>query len=322
ISILAILFSFSRWTGKYFYCLVVATVGVFIFELGIFFLVFKPEYSPYGVTVCINSGWTAMVTGQSLVLWSRLNLVCRSQWKLKAILYMIIADGVLIHVIQTVFSFLNGRMDPTYKPFEVMEKVSIVMFTVQEIIISSVYLFETVRILRVGELVHKKSNRRRVQLLFLANIAIIAIDVTTITLEFVGLWGVWCSFKGFGYSVKLKIEFAILNQLRDSVKSTTSGGYGPDSHSNGAIGLSSRSRNDKKTRGSTKPTVSALERQTFEELDDQEHITKTVEITIQQSRVNSFNRAGGRSGAQKDVRVDVHPPSESSSEIDFASKGG
>lgn len=47
-----------------------------------------------------------MVTGQSLVLWSRLHLVCRSTWKLRIILGMIIVNGVCMHGPQFVFSLV------------------------------------------------------------------------------------------------------------------------------------------------------------------------------------------------------------------------
>lgn len=95
----------------------------------------------------------------------------------------------------------DGQIDPTYRPFEIMEKVAIFIFTAQEIIISGTYLYQTTRILRASEIMQKRSNRRRIQMLFLANICIIAVDIVTISLELSALWGVWCSFKGFGYSL-------------------------------------------------------------------------------------------------------------------------
>ncbi|KAF2036503.1 hypothetical protein EK21DRAFT_45352, partial [Setomelanomma holmii] len=213
-----IFLTFKRWSGKYFYCLVVATLGVLVYQINVFMMIFATLSNGHGIIACIGIGWSMMVTGQSLVLWSRLHLVLRSTWKLRLILCMIIFNGFCMHGPQFVFSLLNNAIDPTYKPFEVMEKVSVAILTTQEIIISIVYLVAATRILRIGESLQRKGNRRRIQLLVLANIAIICIDVCTITLEYLALWGVWCSFKGFGYSVKLKIEFAILNQLRDSVK--------------------------------------------------------------------------------------------------------
>jgi hypothetical protein len=277
-----------------------------------------------------------MVTGQALVLWSRLHLVCRSRWKLRAILCMIIFNGVALHIPQTAFSLSvsvrsstppvvsvlispqaihNNQLNPHFKPFDVTEKIAISVFTAQELIISSVYLWESVRILRVGEMVQKKSNRRRIQQLFLANIVIIAMDVITLTLEFSALWGVWCSFKGFGYSVKLKVEFAILNQLRDSVKSTSgngsSGAYGYGRSGDNDISLEGRSH----VKGSkaSKPTGFALERHTWKELQDPEAIKKTTEIEVSTAEVES----------QRTKRQGLSdPPSETSSEIEFATKGG
>jgi hypothetical protein len=200
-----------------------------------------------------------------------------------------------------------------------MEKIAISVFTVQELIISGVYLSETVRILKFGELVQKKSNRRRIQMLFLANIAIIAIDVTTVTLEFLALWGVWCSFKGFGYSVKLKIEFAILNQLRDSVKNQHSSSVGYGQHSIKGIDLSSRGMHNRK---SQKPSGSALERQTFSELEEDQHITKTINISVERAEHTKANPYGhtvpevGKHGV-----LPSESTSKASSEIDFANRG-
>jgi hypothetical protein len=199
-----------------------------------------------------------------------------------------------------------------------MEKIAISVFTVQELIISGVYLSETVRILQVNELVQKKSNRRRIQMLFLANVAIIAIDVTTVTLEFLALWGVWCSFKGFGYSVKLKIEFAILNQLRDSVKNqpSSNGGYGQDSSK--GIDLTSRGANRK----SQKPSGSVLERQTFSELGEEQHITKTIDISVERAehgKVNPYGITGP--GVRNHGGMPSEATSKASSEIDFANRG-
>jgi len=210
----------------------------------------------------------------------------------------------------------NNQLNPKFKPFDITEKIAISVFTIQELIISSVYLWESVRILRVGELVQKESNRRRIQRLFLANVVIIAMDVITLTLEFSALWGVWCSFKGFGYSVKLKVEFAILNQLRDSVKPSNSNGshsgaYGYRSGDND-ISLESRGKNGK----GMKATGLSLDRHTWKELEDRETIKKTTEIEVRHDATSGMEPQI----MKKDARSD--PPSETSSEVEFATKGG
>ncbi|KAF2678316.1 hypothetical protein K458DRAFT_395129 [Lentithecium fluviatile CBS 122367] len=316
--------SFKRWTGRYFYCLLVASAGVLVYQVFVFAQTFASHLNAYVVTACIDVGWSAMVTGQSLVLWSRLHLVCRSRWKLRAILCMIIVNGVCLHIPQTGFSLAaikNNQLNPLYKPFEVTEKVAISLFTAQELIISSVYLWESMRILRVGELVQKKTNRRRIQKLFLANIVIIFMDVATLTLEFKALWGVWCSFKGFGYSVKLKVEFAILNQLRDSVKSTngsSNGAYGYGHSGDNDISLGSRTQG-KSQKSGMPPNVPKLELNWHMggEIEDPETIRKTTEIEV---RHDDRGKVDAQTTKKKSAFLD--PPSETSSEIEFAARGG
>lgn len=52
----------------------------------------------YAIVAVISFGRICMVTGQSMVLWSRLHIVFYNPQKLKWILYMIICTAVLIHV--------------------------------------------------------------------------------------------------------------------------------------------------------------------------------------------------------------------------------
>jgi hypothetical protein len=67
-----------------------------------FFQVWKNDY--VSVTF-ITIGWYAMVTGQSLVLFSRLHLVVRDRRKVRWVLYMIIIDVFLFHFPTTVMTF-------------------------------------------------------------------------------------------------------------------------------------------------------------------------------------------------------------------------
>ena len=83
-----------------------ATVGVLVYQINIFLMIFAGHLNGHGVIASIGIGWSAMVTGQSLVLWSRLHLVCRSTWKLRAILAMIVVNSVCMHSPQFIFSIL------------------------------------------------------------------------------------------------------------------------------------------------------------------------------------------------------------------------
>jgi hypothetical protein len=211
----------------------------------------------------------------------------------------------------------NNAIDPKYKPFEIMEKISVAIFTTQEIIISVVYLVAAVRILRVGESLQRKGNRRRVQLLFLANVVIICIDVCTITLEYLALWGVWCSFKGFGYSVKLKVEFAILNQLRDSVKGSSGESYDLQP----SVGLSLRNRAEQNARSPSHPSRLSMRRQTFEQIAGVGRIEKKTEIDVRREDIKGLSHQNIGVAGSREYEPTKAPPSESSSEIEFASRG-
>ena len=92
--------------SAYFYSLIVCCFGILCYETSIFCLIFVKGANTYGTNVGIDLGWSCMVTGQSFVLWSRLHLVCRKQLVLRAVLIMIITDGILCHGTQWVCSLM------------------------------------------------------------------------------------------------------------------------------------------------------------------------------------------------------------------------
>ncbi|KAF2869478.1 hypothetical protein BDV95DRAFT_498131 [Massariosphaeria phaeospora] len=313
--IVTVLFTFQRWSGRYFYSLIITACGVLVYEVCVYVLILMPPRT-FNIRVtlsALNVGWVCMASGQAFVLWSRVHLVCRSQWKLRSILAMIVVNGLVLHT--TVYVAIKGGvLHSQERAFVISEKIAISCFTFQELIISSVYLYETARILRVGEMMNKKQNRINILKLVAAFITIVSIDLTIVGLEIWGPFGVWCSFKGFGYSCKLKIEFAILNLLKHSVKppgkSGQSGGYG----ASGSEGIVMSSRKGGK---SSKVRVTGLDRKTFEELNDEENIMKTTKITVRtdDGSETDFKSAHGRPNScnQSDKHILTYEPSHSGS---------
>ncbi|KAK4541281.1 hypothetical protein LTR36_008197 [Oleoguttula mirabilis] len=220
----------------------------------------------------------------------------------------------------------NNAINSQYPPFAYAEKVSLCLFFIQEVIISSLYIWETIKVLRISSAVKQGSKYRRMRNLCLANVAILALDVCLLSLEFAALWGVWCTFKGFAYSIKLRIEFAILNQLRDTItKPTTSysGSTGTVHHTP----LPAQQRQHQRASGGfygEVPLVSLGSRAkcfgtglaggdaTISGKDDQ--IRKTTEYTV--SHVSDIEQAHVTGPATR-----PRSPSPSSSEIDFAARG-
>lgn len=68
-----------------------------------------------GVMSCV--GWVFMVSGQSVVLYSRLHLLAITPRVLRLVLWMIIVNGVTIHVTGTVLTVGTRLQPPESVPF-------------------------------------------------------------------------------------------------------------------------------------------------------------------------------------------------------------
>ena len=97
--------TFKRRHGLYFYSLLVSSWGIMIYALAFLMKFFQVWKNNYVSVAFITIGWYAMVTGQSLVLYSRLHLVVHDKQSIKWVLYMIIIDVFLFHVPTTVMTF-------------------------------------------------------------------------------------------------------------------------------------------------------------------------------------------------------------------------
>ena len=83
-------------------------------------------------------------------------------------------------------------------------------FFCQEVILSSIYIYETRRILKSSL---QPGTRKIMQQLIAINVIIIILDLLLLSLEAASLYILETLFKGVLYSIKLKLEFAILGKL-------------------------------------------------------------------------------------------------------------
>ena len=158
-----------------------------------------------------NIGWLVLVTGQSVVLYSRLGVILHNLRVLRLVLWMIIIDGFIFYVTTTVIHYGTYSSDGTFnRAAMIIEKIQMTGFCIQEFIISGLYVREVWRLSRV--LVHESSRQTMWELLVI-NLVIIALDIALLTLEYLGLSVLEQTFKGTAYSFKLKMEFAILGKL-------------------------------------------------------------------------------------------------------------
>ena len=210
---LLILFTFKKYHGLYFWSLVVSTVGVAPYTIG--FLLKFLDICPIKVLylVLVTIGWWTMVTGQSVVLYSRLHIVVWNQRTLTVVRTMIIINAFILHIPTTVLTFfVNIASDPKHytTAFNVMEKIQMTGFCLQEFVLSILYLKHTYEILHT---ISAERTRKNVRQLIYINIIIILLDCALLGLEYANMYILEAMVKGVVYSVKLKLEFMVLGKL-------------------------------------------------------------------------------------------------------------
>lgn len=212
---------FRERKSLYFISLTVATIGVMPYFTGFLCEYFRA--TPYWVAMSLSTiGWVALITGQALVLYSRLGLILDNQRILKAVKWMIIVNAVTLHTTTTVLQFgkiyaSGGSQHACLVGIYYFEKIQMTIFCIQEFIISGLYLWKTVALLKV---IQKQGTRKVMMELFVINIIIVAGDVALLVLEYSGHRVEERLFKGLVYSIKLKLEFAILSKLVGLVESS------------------------------------------------------------------------------------------------------
>lgn len=153
-----------------------------------------------------------MVSGQSFVLWSRLNLVVRSKRILNCVLAAIIIDGLALHIPTLVFIY--GANSPSagrwINGFNIMERVQLMGFSMQEFAIGGIYIFATVKLLTA---IYYPGTRRAMYQLLIISCLCLAMDVVLVALEFSNNYVTEASVKSLIYAIKLKLEYAVYSQL-------------------------------------------------------------------------------------------------------------
>ena len=160
-----------------------------------------------------------MVSGQAFVLYSRLHLVIRNKTILRTVLAFIIIDGFAFHL--PILVFIYGANSPTHPRwvdrFNTMERIQLVGFSMQESVISTIYIVATIKLL--GAVYYSRTRQAMMQLLAI-NFICIAMDMVLVGLEFSNYYTAEASLKPFIYAVKLKLEFAVYSQLVGFTRAT------------------------------------------------------------------------------------------------------
>ncbi|KFY92881.1 hypothetical protein V498_04691 [Pseudogymnoascus sp. VKM F-4517 (FW-2822)] len=213
--------TFKRYNSVYFKSFLASSIGIIPYSIGLLFKSlgilrdFRGTYRWISL-VLITTGWYAMVLGQSLVLWSRLHLIVTGDHRRKILQYtkwMIIINSIILFIPTTVVEFgAFGDLDTDNfaTAYNIMEKIQITGFFIQEVILSSIYIVEAMKIFRAS--LHHNTRGLMYQLT-LINIIVIIMDMGLLAMEYASLFLVQAISKGVFYSIKLKLELAILNRL-------------------------------------------------------------------------------------------------------------
>jgi hypothetical protein len=219
-----ILTTFKKWNWKslYFDSILIASLGIIPYNIGLLLEYFRVTIFWLAMTFS-SVGWVMLITGQSLVLYSRLNLIFTndyaSRWILKMVKWMIIIDAIVFHISITVIQYgtrYGGHQIQFRKAIFYGERTQMTAFCIQEIIISGLYLWKTRELLKV---ISKQNPRRIILGLFLINVLLILFDIGLLALTYRNLFILERAWKPLVYSVKLKLEFVILGKLVDLVQS-------------------------------------------------------------------------------------------------------
>ncbi|KAJ5406788.1 hypothetical protein N7465_008072 [Penicillium sp. CMV-2018d] len=209
--------TFAEYRGLYFWSLFISSsAGLLPYSLGFLLKFFRiTDDLPWLPVTLLTIGWWSMVTGQSVVLYSRLHLVLSNQRVLRRVLAMIVINAIILHLPTTVLTYGanmadDASLDLWTKGYNIMEKIQMTGFCLQEFIISGLYIWETVRMLRLDP----DRIKRKIQYqLLIINFIIIILDVGLLVAEYLDFYIMETMLKGVVYSIKLKLEFAVLGKL-------------------------------------------------------------------------------------------------------------
>ena len=214
--------SFQRHNSLYFWALLAASTGTIFFTGGfydLFYHMYEPNRSIAEPLIILTLGWYGMVTGFALVLYSRLHLINVPNKYMWIARVMIAYNIVFSHFPTTTLTFGANIVgtDPWNNGYNIMEKIQMTFFSLQEIYLSALYLHFVQRMT-----LDKKLNRI-VQQTLIINVIVVFLDAVMLGLEYANLYSYQIMMKAMVYSIKLKLEFYILNVLTKHLDKTLYG---------------------------------------------------------------------------------------------------
>ncbi|OKP14899.1 hypothetical protein PENSUB_5157, partial [Penicillium subrubescens] len=106
-------------------------------------------------------GWYAMVTGQAVVLYSRLNVLATDPMKLRWVLWMIVINFFVLHIPMTVLFYgLNSGQSVFARPAAIYDRIQVTGFCIQEFVLSGVYIHQALEQRSIKRDLHRQDDRK------------------------------------------------------------------------------------------------------------------------------------------------------------------
>ncbi|KAI4247134.1 MAG: hypothetical protein LQ352_006218 [Teloschistes flavicans] len=206
--------TFKRRNTIYFWSLLVTSWGIMSHSLGIILKWFVGACPWYINTAFASFGWWGMVTGQSLVLYSRLHLVVRNPKILRSVLAMIIFNFCIFQVPTTILTFGSNQAKPGkfLTIYNVYERIQLIVFTLQELAISLLYIRAAFKMILPDDPTETRITKK---FLIYLNVLCIVLDIAFVCEVYSGEWVYKTGTQSLAYAIKLTLEFMVLNKLMD-----------------------------------------------------------------------------------------------------------
>ncbi|KAI1173038.1 hypothetical protein F4777DRAFT_478322 [Nemania sp. FL0916] len=208
--------TFRRFRGLYFWSMLAANTGIPIHA--IFSVLRYFEVAPSGpMAICINVGWWLMAMGQALMLYSRLHLLICDPRKLRWVLCIIAGVFLCVQIptatLFAVISFRDSTKMDAPDSYDAIEIVELVALALEESLLSGLYVFASRHTLKPMMLLKGPKVRKLLRELLGLFVLVVALDVSLIIIQLANYYYIQTTYKPVVYSIKLKVEIYVLNNL-------------------------------------------------------------------------------------------------------------
>ncbi|KAL4931716.1 uncharacterized protein BDV17DRAFT_241740 [Aspergillus undulatus] len=219
---------FPARKGLYFYSMLIATIGLAGFNAMTFLNLFVPSTARVqniGFLITVPT----LMSAHILAIYSRLHLLLQPRYThnirnrlfLRGVLYLIIGTTVLFTVPHTITLILyivdNQRFATTNFT---TERIAFTSYCVRELFICGIYIVQGLKEIRPIIRAKGAVGKRIMSHLLIGQSIVVALDLLFLVLMYIGRQKlgfadyIETSFIGVLYSLKLKLEFVILNRLK------------------------------------------------------------------------------------------------------------